>query len=158
MDRKKLSNKHEKDIAEALNGKVQIASGAIPLVGMKGDIISPTYCIECKATLKNYYILKRKIVEKIEKEALKCGRVPLLAIRTSMGDFILFRVYDFFSEVPQKLELTCKESLKLNAEIFKGLENGMDYDTDNGTLILVGDTYWELVTLNNFKEYINWSD
>ncbi len=37
MDRKKLSNKHEKDIAEALNGKVQIASGAIPLVGMKGD-------------------------------------------------------------------------------------------------------------------------
>ena len=158
MDRKKLSNKHEKDIAEALNGKVQIASGAIPLVGMKGDIISPVYVIECKATLKDYYILKRKIVEKIEKEALKCGRVPLLAIRSSIGDFILFRVYDFFSNVPQKSVYAFNESIKIPPDIFKSLCVDMDFDSDNSELFLVGNSYWELISLDNFKNYIHWSD
>lgn len=149
MDRKKLSNKHEKDIANALKGRVQIASGAIPLVGMKGDIISASYCVECKATLKNYYILKRKIVEKIEKEALKCFRVPLLAIRTSLGDYILFRVFDFFTDTPDKYGIICKDSLKINSDMFKSVG-------DDGLLFLVGDTYWSLVTLDNFKDNIDW--
>ena len=153
-----VSAMKSKDIAEALNGKVQIASGAIPLVGMKGDIISPVYVIECKATLKDYYILKRKIVEKIEKEALKCGRTPLLAIRTSIGDFILFRVYDFFSNVPQKSVYAFNESIKIPPDIFKSLCVDMDFDNDNSELFLVGNSYWELISLDNFKNYIHWSD
>ena len=61
MDNKKLSNKHEQYIAKVLGGKTQIASGAIPLVGMKGDVVTKDFLIECKATDKPYYNLKRKV-------------------------------------------------------------------------------------------------
>lgn len=145
MDKKKLSNKHEKDIAEAFNGRVQIASGAIPLVGMKGDVVSPDYLIECKATTKTFYSLKRKVVEKIEKEALKCGRTPILAIRVSNADYVLYRIFDFDDEVLEDGRLECVESLKLTQEFFTTLKE--DYCP-----IRIGNTLWGLLPLQIFSE------
>lgn len=138
MDKKKLSNKHEKDIAEIFSGRTQIASGAIPLVGMKGDVISPDYLIECKATTKTFYVLKRKVVEKIEKEALKCGRVPILAIRVSDTDYILHRVFDFVDTLSDNEVIECKESLKLT-----------DFNLKD---IKVGDVLWRLLPVEVFSE------
>lgn len=145
MDKKKLSNKHEKDIAEIFNGRTQIASGAIPLVGMKGDVISPDYLIECKATEKTFYALKRKVVEKIEKEALKCGRVPILAIRISNADYILCRVFDFVDTFSEMEVLECKESLRLTSKHLDSIF----------LPIKVGETLWALSPLNDFfDEYL----
>ena len=31
-------------------------------------------------------------------------------------------------------------------------------NNDNSELFLIGDTYWELISLDNFKNYIHWSD
>lgn len=95
---KYLSNEHEKFIAEAFGGKTQIASGAF--TGLKGDCVTLDYLIECKATEKPYYILKRKVLEKIEQEAIKCNKIPLLAVRCNNKDFIFFRYFDFFRETP----------------------------------------------------------
>lgn len=144
MDKKKLSNKHEKDIAEVFNGRVQIASGAIPLVGMKGDVVSPDYLIECKATEKSFYALKRKVVEKIEKEALKCGRIPILAIRVSNTDYILYRIFDFIDTLSNIEAIDCKESLKLSETYLASL--------GDENVINVGNTPWNLLPLEIFSE------
>lgn len=146
MDKKKLSNKHEKDIAKAFNGRTQIASGAIPLVGLKGDVISLDYLVECKATEKSFYSLKRKVVEKIEKEALKCGRVPILAIRVSDTDYILCRVFDFVDTTVEQEILECKEALKLTQEYLCSLGDSFSY-------IKVADTLWGLLPLDLFSEF-----
>ena len=149
LDKKKLSNKHEKDIAQFFGGKVQIASGAIPLVGLKGDVITQDYLIECKATEKSFYTLKRKVVEKIEKEAMKCGRVPLLAIRVINTDYILFRAYDFIDPLEKvicALDLECRESVKLN-------ETFLESSRDDTKYVRVGDKKWGLLALSTFSEY-----
>ena len=103
--------------------------------------------IESKATRKNYYILKSKIVEKIRGEALKSGRIPLLAIRCSLGDFILFRVYDFFTEVTET-SLKCSSSLKITQDIFEGLFEGFREIDVNGNV-------WGLIRLTDFQFYID---
>ncbi len=138
---KQLSNKHEKEIAEALDGQVRIASGA--LWTMKGDVITPKFLVECKATQKKYYILKRVILEKIEKEGLKGGRIPLLAVRVDNTDYILFRTFDFFEFTHGALQV--KETFKLDEEKLKSCFNArLELD--------VGGTYWSLTTLEDFLE------
>lgn len=79
MEKKLLSKKHEKFVAEKLDGKLQMASGAIWFA--KADVYTDKFLIECKATEKDYYILKRAILDKIESEALKVGKIPLLCFR-----------------------------------------------------------------------------
>ena len=144
-ENKKMSEAHERFIAESLNGKTTIASGALWMA--KSDVVTSLYQIECKATRKNYYILKSKIVEKIRGEALKSGRIPLLAIRCSLGDFILFRVYDFFTEVTET-SLKCSSSLKITQDIFEGLFEGFREIDVNGNV-------WGLIRLTDFQFYID---
>lgn len=144
-ENKKMSEAHERFIAESLNGKTTIASGALWMA--KSDVVTSLYQIECKATRKNYYILKSKIVEKIRGEALKSGRIPLLAIRCSLGDFILFRVYDFFTEVTET-SLKCSSSLKITQDIFEGLFECFREIDVNGNV-------WGLIRLTDFQFYID---
>lgn len=111
---KKISTPHEKEIAEVFGGRTVIASGAI--AGMKGDVITPQELIECKATLKNFYILKAKVVRKIRGEALKVNRIPLLAIRIAGKDFIAFKQYDFFPTEVRENIVHMNETLKIRLE------------------------------------------
>lgn len=151
MDNKKLSNKHEQDIADFFGGRTQIASGAIPLVGMKGDVVTPSACIECKATKKNFYVLKKKVVKKIEMEALKCNRIPLLAIRVLNKDYILFRALDFFREFPLIVPMfVVFESHKISPTVFQFLDKIPLY-----TVFEIDGTYWLLSSLGTFSDYID---
>lgn len=145
LEPKQLSKKHEHDIADTFDGKVVIASGALYFA--KGDVITPDFLIECKATQKPYYTLKRTIIEKIEKEALKCGRLPLLAIRIMDNDFILFRLFDFKDE-DFNADVDLKESFKLNLSSAKFLQ----------LIIKVGNTNWQLYPLSDFEYLIEGED
>ena len=145
MKPKKLSNKHETFIAESLGGKTVIASGALYFA--KGDVVTDDYLIECKATEKDYYILKGKILSKIENEALKCNRIPLLAIRVKDKDYIAYRAYDFYNYYNEIDVLDCKESSKLNARILNHIELGDLY------LFRFGDgAVWQIMRLEDIKE------
>lgn len=150
MNKRKLSNKHEQDIADFFGGITQIASGAIPLVGMKGDVITSSTCIECKATEKDYYILKKKIVKKIEVEALKCNRIPLLAIRVQGRDYILCRAFDFFREFPLITVAHIAESHKILPHTLQLLDQSSNYVT-----FKIDGVYWLLSSLETFSDYID---
>ena len=76
---KRRSQKQEKSVAKDFNAKVTVASGA--KWGMKADVRSDKFLIECKTTEKDYYPLTAKVWEKIEEEAIRDrGRIPLMII------------------------------------------------------------------------------
>ena len=145
MKPKKLSNKHETFIAESLGGKTVIASGALYFA--KGDVVTDDYLIECKATEKDYYILKGKILSKIENEALKCNRIPLLAIRVKDKDYIAYRAYDFYGYYNESDVLDCKESSKLSVDILNYIDVGYLY-----LYRFNGGAVWQITRLEDFKE------
>ncbi|MBW2671819.1 MAG: hypothetical protein JRD89_00205 [Deltaproteobacteria bacterium] len=67
----------EKAIAEALGAARTARSGG---ANIKGDIVWGPFLIEAKATTKDSITVKRKWLEKIEAEALRQGRYPVLVI------------------------------------------------------------------------------
>lgn len=105
---KRRSQKQEKSVAKDFNAKVTVASGA--LWGMKGDIRSDKFLIECKTTAKTYYSLTAKTWEKIEQEAIRDHmRIPLMVIDLEDRDrVVVFRMKDF-KDVPVRVMLPNKK-------------------------------------------------
>ena len=95
MQVKKKSQKQEKSVAKKFNARLTAASGA--LWGMKGDVRSDKYLIECKTTEKDYYTLTAKVWEKIQEEAIQDHmRTPLMVIDLKDKDrYVVFRPKDF---------------------------------------------------------------
>ncbi len=78
-NKKYYSTKQEKDVARCFDAKTTVASGAF--WGMKGDVRSEDFLIECKTTGNSYYTFKSLTWEKISSEALKDRmKTPLLVI------------------------------------------------------------------------------
>ena len=65
-EKKFASKSQEKNVAEKINGRVQIASGALD---EKGDVKSEQFLIECKTTGKLSYPLRYSTWNKIREEA-----------------------------------------------------------------------------------------
>lgn len=95
MTFKKRSQKQEKSVASDFNAKVTVASGA--KWGMKGDVRSEKYLIECKTTEKDFYSLTAKVWEKIELEATRDHlRIPLMVIDLKDSyRVVVFKASDF---------------------------------------------------------------
>lgn len=144
MKPKKLSNKHESFIADYFGGKTVIASGALYFA--KGDVITDNYLIECKATEKDYYTLKKSVITKIRTEAIKCGRVPLLAIRVQDRDFIVHRMGDFMNgKADLAGEFYLSSSTKLNKEAFDLIE-------EKPYFVVTKEDFYIISSLDCFKE------
>lgn len=92
---KRRSQKQEKSVAKKFNARLTAASGA--LWGMKGDVRSDRFLIECKTTEKDYYTLTAKVWEKIQEEAIQDHmRIPLMVIDLKDTDrYVVFRPKDF---------------------------------------------------------------
>lgn len=71
------SIKQEKRVAKELDGRTVIGSGALL---DKADVKSDSFLIECKTTAKNFYPLNLATWKKVQKEALKVCRTPLMYI------------------------------------------------------------------------------
>lgn len=102
---KRKSMKQESRVAGDFGGKVQVASGAIPSVGMKGDVRTggssrfndTDLLIENKFTDKNYFTFTRAVWEKINREALRDGmRIPLLQVDTAHKKVFIMTLADFY--------------------------------------------------------------
>lgn len=76
---KEKSRRHEERIAEALKGYTQPASGALP--GLKSDVVSSKFKVECKTTQNSSLSIKAEWLQKIDYEAQTSGLRPALAIR-----------------------------------------------------------------------------
>lgn len=74
------SDLQERQVASDLQGRVQIASGALD---DKADVRSGDFLCECKTTEKDSYTLKADTWNKIHKEAYKLGLCPIMCIQTN---------------------------------------------------------------------------
>jgi hypothetical protein len=74
----KQSQKHEKRLAAAVGGKVVGASGAG--WSHKADIRADDVLVEHKYTAKNSYSVSQTTWRKIETEAVKISRTPVLGL------------------------------------------------------------------------------
>lgn len=68
------SSRQEKQVAKAIDGKVNRNSGAAPFCA--GDVIKENILIECKTTTKPVasFSIKKTVLEKIKQEAFEMGK------------------------------------------------------------------------------------
>jgi hypothetical protein len=102
----KQSKKHEDRLAKVIGGSRNAASGAF--WSRKGDVRSQDLLIEHKWTGKTQYTIKAQELEKIVKEAILDGRMPVFGIHLN-GENYIMQVEDDFLEIRQKLqECSCE--------------------------------------------------
>ena len=125
---KRRSQKQEKSVAKKFNARLTAASGA--LWGMKGDVRSDKYLIECKTTEKDYYTLTAKVWEKIQEEAIQDHmRTPLMVIDLKDTDrYVVFRPKDFSKSVVSPLlsSVQVNKSIRITSTMVGEMETG-DY-------------------------------
>ena len=125
---KRRSQKQEKSVAKKFNARLTAASGA--LWGMKGDVRSDKYLIECKTTEKDYYTLTSKVWEKIQEEAIQDHmRIPLMVIDLKDTDrYVVFRPKDFNKSMVSPLlsSVQVNKSVRITSTMVGEMETG-DY-------------------------------
>ena len=125
---KRRSQKQEKSVAKKFNARLTAASGA--LWGMKGDVRSDKYLIECKTTEKDYYTLTAKVWEKIQEEAIQDHmRTPLMVIDLKDTDrYVVFRPKDFNKSMVSLLlsSVQVNKSVRITSTMVGEIETG-DY-------------------------------
>lgn len=87
--------KQEKRLAGKVQGSRPAASGAFWT--RKGDVRSEDLLIEAKTTDKASYSIKKQIWEKIRREALLDGRMPVLAIQIQDRNLVVLDEEDFLA-------------------------------------------------------------
>lgn len=122
--KKFASNVQEKRVAEKINGRVQIASGALD---EKGDVKSEHFLIECKTTGKTSYPFHCDVWNKIRAEAYKVGKCPVLHVYVRDGKgfyvhsrtgFVIMRRDDFdYYNVRSGLKLQITGLREFNKQI-----------------------------------------
>lgn len=125
---KRRSQKQEKSVAKKFNARLTAASGA--LWGMKGDVRSDKYLIECKTTEKDFYTLTAKVWEKIQEEAIQDHmRTPLMVIDLKDTDrYVVFRPKDFNKSMVSPLlsSVQVNKSVRITSTMVGEMETG-DY-------------------------------
>ena len=125
---KRRSQKQEKSVAKKFNARLTAASGA--LWGMKGDVRSDKFLIECKTTEKDYYTLTAKVWEKIQEEAIQDHmRTPLMVIDLKDTDrYVVFRPKDFNRSIVSPLlsSVQVNKSVRITSTMVGEMETG-DY-------------------------------
>lgn len=89
------SKKQERFVAEGISGRTVPASGAF--WSRKGDARSDEYLVEAKRTDRASISIKREVWDKIRREAILDGRVPVLALQIQDRNFAVLDWEDFLA-------------------------------------------------------------
>jgi hypothetical protein len=89
------SQRQERRLAKSVDGKPTAASGAF--WSRKGDVRSDDLLVEAKETSKGSYSLSLRVWDKIRREALLDGRLPVLAIQIQDRNLIVLDEEDFLA-------------------------------------------------------------
>jgi hypothetical protein len=102
----KQSKKHEDRLAKAIGGSRVAASGAF--WSRKGDVRSSDLLIEHKWTGKKQVTVKSDVLEKITKEAILDGRMPVLGFHLNGKDYVMLDENDFLEQQQKLQECQCE--------------------------------------------------
>lgn len=102
----KQSRKHEDRLAKAVGGSRVAASGAF--WNRKGDVRSSDLLIEHKWTGKKQVTVKSDVLEKITKEAILDGRMPVLGFHLNGKNYVMLDEDDFLEQQQKLQECQCE--------------------------------------------------
>jgi hypothetical protein len=146
MKKIKFSRQRENDIAEDTGGKRHARSGG--LWWKKGDASTIDFLFEDKFTERDYYSTTALVLQKIEKESVAIGKLPVLRVgfisKYGNADYAILRCKDCkidpieYTKIP--LEISKNKSIRLSSDRLRGLQ-------------ITGDKYVMRFWLNE-KEYI----
>lgn len=100
------SRKHEDRLAKAVGGKRNAASGAF--WSRKGDVRSDDLLIEHKWTGKKQVTVQAAVLEKIVKEAILDGRMPVLGFHLNGENYVMLTEDDFLELRHELQEHECE--------------------------------------------------
>lgn len=80
LTNRKRSKISEKDLARKLGGRVQVASGAMPVASLKGDVKTKHFLLDDKTTGAKSYSLRLEDFRKIRKQAFQANRRPAMRV------------------------------------------------------------------------------
>ena len=89
------SRKQERRLAKEIGGHTTPASGAF--WSRKGDVRSDRYLVEAKRTDKASISIKADVWDKIRREAIIDGRIPVLALQIGSVDLAVLDWEDFLA-------------------------------------------------------------
>lgn len=92
------SRDQERRLAREIGGSPTPASGAF--WSRKGDVRSAAFLVEAKRTDKSSISIKRDVWDKIRREALLDGRIPVLALQIGDRDLAVLDWEDFLAHCP----------------------------------------------------------
>lgn len=128
MKKIKFSRKRENDIADATGGKRHARSGG--LWWKKGDASTVDFLFEDKFTEKEYYSVTTLVIQKIEKESMSIGKLPVLRVgfisKYGNADYAILRCRDCiidpieYTKIP--LEISKNKSIRLSSDRLRGLQ------------------------------------
>jgi hypothetical protein len=111
---RKIGGKYEKEMAREFDSNVVRGSGSS--LWHKGDIIGDTYCIQCKFTEKEEYLLKIEDLIKAEKESYSEKKDFLFCVGIRKDTYIIERVSKIQEKYPH---IICNnKSIKINKKLF----------------------------------------
>jgi hypothetical protein len=80
LSKRARSKRSEKEAAQTLEGRVQPASGAIPVFNLKGDVKTKRFLIDDKTTHAGSFAVSLKLFRKLSNEAWKNKKRPAIRI------------------------------------------------------------------------------
>jgi hypothetical protein len=104
----KQSKKHEDRLAKKFDGKRNAGSGSF--WQRKGDVRTRDYLIEHKWTGKAQITVKSAVLEKIVKEAILDGRVPVLGFHLNGENYVCLTEDDFLELCTELRNCTCTKA------------------------------------------------
>lgn len=91
LSKRERSRRSEKQLAERAKGRVQPASGALPVLRFKGDVITDKLLFDDKTTQAESFSVKLATYEKLKKEAWFNGeRMAVVRVRFEQEDKALY--------------------------------------------------------------------
>lgn len=101
MGNKWRSKKSEKRCAVIFKGRVQPASGALPVASLKGDVITGNFLIDDKTTNGKSFSLNFALFIKLRREAFMNGKKPLFRIESQALNLIVIEQKDLLELLNQ---------------------------------------------------------
>lgn len=80
LTKRQRSNKSEQELAKQYGGRQQPASGAIPVAGLKGDVITGQFLFDDKTTVRKSFTVSHDVLAKLSKDAFRTRRIPVLRV------------------------------------------------------------------------------
>lgn len=75
------ARRSERQLAAQVGGRVQPGSGALPVAGLKGDVVTKRFMFDDKITGRASFSISRKAWQKLRRDAFQAGnKEPVLRI------------------------------------------------------------------------------